>query len=117
MYGGVIGLLVALATVFKQKLSMADIARSAMWIGASSMFVSSHLILTTVRMIYRFCNQRHENRFVPITSLVTGSIDYHWLPVILFLLAGVMAFSTGYFMGYVPVSVLFTYRRWAWQQH
>ena len=30
-----------------------------------------------------------------LSSLATGNIDYHWLPVILFLLAGLMAFSTG----------------------
>jgi tetracycline resistance efflux pump len=91
VYGGIIGLLVALATVFKEKLSMADIART-MWIGASSMF-GAILILVFAWTIGSVIGDMKTGTY--LSSLVTGSIDYHWLPVILFLLAGIMAFSTG----------------------
>ncbi|MGF1746652.1 Na+/H+ antiporter NhaC family protein [Vibrio minamisatsumaniensis] len=91
VYGGVVGLLVALWTVLKQKLPMADIART-MWIGASSMF-GAILILVFAWTIGSVIGDMKTGAY--LSSLVTGNIDYHWLPVILFLIAGVMAFSTG----------------------
>ncbi len=63
-----------------------------MWIGAEAQCLAYPY--PCVCMDYWFCYRRHENRFAA-PHLATGNIDYHWLPVILFLLAGLMAFSTG----------------------
>ncbi|WP_413285915.1 Na+/H+ antiporter NhaC family protein [Vibrio sp. MA40-2] len=91
VYGGTVGLLVALITVIKQKLSVQDIGKT-IWIGAKSMF-SAILILVFAWSIGSVIGDMKTG--VYLSSLIQGNISAHWLPVILFLLSGVMAFSTG----------------------
>ncbi|MDG3087684.1 Na+/H+ antiporter NhaC family protein [Vibrio hannami] len=91
VYGGLVGLLVSLITVFMQKLSMSDIF-TTLWIGAKSMF-GAILILIFAWSIGSVIGDMKTGAY--LSSLVQGNIDYHWLPVILFLLSGLMAFSTG----------------------
>jgi tetracycline resistance efflux pump len=90
-YGGVIGLISALFTVFRQKLSVADISKT-MWIGCKSMF-GAILILFFAWTIGTVIGDMKTGAF--LSTLVQGNIGLHWLPVILFLLSGLMAFSTG----------------------
>ncbi|MBF4254996.1 Na+/H+ antiporter NhaC family protein [Vibrio anguillarum] len=91
IYGGLVGLAMALFTVFKQKLPMNDISHT-LWIGAKSMF-GAILILIFAWTIGSVIGDMKTGAYM--SSLVQGNIDPHWLPVILFLLSGVMAFSTG----------------------
>lgn len=91
VYGGSTGLLAALVTVFKQKMPLRDTLMT-MWIGARSMF-GAILILIFAWTIGSVIGDMKTGAY--LSSLVQGSINPHWLPVILFLLSGVMAFSTG----------------------
>ncbi|MCL9774368.1 Na+/H+ antiporter NhaC family protein [Vibrio methylphosphonaticus] len=91
IYGGSAGLAMAVYTVAKQKLAVKDIALT-MWIGAKSMF-GAILILFFAWSIGSVIGDMKTGAY--LSSTVQGSIDVHWLPVILFLLAGLMAFSTG----------------------
>ncbi|MBY6197442.1 Na+/H+ antiporter NhaC family protein [Vibrio hangzhouensis] len=91
IYGGSAGLLTAVYTVVRQKLSISDIA-TTMWIGAKSMF-GAILILFFAWSIGSVIGDMKTGAY--LSSTVQGNIDVHWLPVILFLLSGLMAFSTG----------------------
>lgn len=91
VYGGSTGLLAALVTVFKQKMPLRDTLMT-MWIGARSMF-GAILILIFAWTIGSVIGDMKTGAY--LSSLVQGNINPHWLPVILFLLSGVMAFSTG----------------------
>lgn len=91
VYGGLAGLIIALFTVFKQKLPIADISNTV-WIGAKSMF-SAILILIFAWTIGSVIGDMKTGAY--LSSLIQGNISVHWLPVILFLLSGLMAFSTG----------------------
>ncbi|GAL21986.1 Na+/H+ antiporter [Vibrio maritimus] len=91
IYGGSAGLLTAVFTVVKQKLSISDIA-TTMWIGAKSMF-GAILILFFAWSIGSVIGDMKTGAY--LSSTVQGNINVHWLPVILFLLSGLMAFSTG----------------------
>ncbi|WP_261817176.1 Na+/H+ antiporter NhaC family protein [Vibrio gallicus] len=91
IYGASVGLIVALATVFKQKIASLEIIRT-LWIGARSMF-GAILILVFAWTIGSVIGDMKTGTY--LSSLVQGNIDTSWLPVILFLLAGLMAFSTG----------------------
>lgn len=90
-YGGLIGLATALITVFRQKIELSQIART-LWIGAGSMF-GAILILFFAWTIGSVIGDLKTGTY--LSSLVQGNISVHWLPVILFLLSGLMAFSTG----------------------
>ncbi|MDP2570839.1 Na+/H+ antiporter NhaC family protein [Vibrio penaeicida] len=90
-YGGLIGLVTALITVFRQKIELSQIART-LWIGAGSMF-GAILILFFAWTIGSVIGDLKTGTY--LSSLVQGNISVHWLPVILFLLSGLMAFSTG----------------------
>ncbi|USD64355.1 Na+/H+ antiporter NhaC family protein [Vibrio sp. SCSIO 43136] len=90
-YGGLAGLVAALITVVRQKLAFADIA-TTMWIGAKSMF-GAILILFFAWSIGSVIGDMNTGAY--LSSQVQGNIGPHWLPVILFLLSGLMAFSTG----------------------
>ncbi|MCE4937424.1 Na+/H+ antiporter NhaC family protein [Aliivibrio fischeri] len=90
-YGGLIGLASALITVFRQGLSVKDIGMT-MWIGAKSMF-GAILILFFAWTIGSVIGDMKTGTY--LSSLAQGSIGIHWIPVILFLLSGIMAFSTG----------------------
>lgn len=91
VYGGLVGLIAALFTVVKQKLPMLDIVRTT-WIGAKSMF-GAILILVFAWSIGSVIGDMKTGTY--LSSLIQGNISVHWLPVILFLLSGLMAFSTG----------------------
>ncbi|UPQ87010.1 Na+/H+ antiporter NhaC family protein [Vibrio sinaloensis] len=91
IYGGLVGLVVALYTVFKQGLAFNQISRT-LWIGAKSMF-GAILILVFAWTIGSVIGDMNTGKF--LSTLAQGNINPHWLPVILFLLAGLMAFSTG----------------------
>lgn len=91
IYGGTIGLAIALFTVFKQKLPTGDISKT-MWIGAKSMF-GAILILIFAWTIGSVIGDMNTGKY--LSTLIQSTIDPRWLPVILFLLSGLMAFSTG----------------------
>ncbi len=91
IYGGLTGFIAALVTVCKQKMLPRDIFIT-MWIGARSMF-GAILILIFAWTIGSVIGDMKTGAY--LSSLVQGNINPHWLPVMLFLLSGVMAFSTG----------------------
>ncbi|GLS91902.1 Na+/H+ antiporter [Psychromonas marina] len=91
VYGGIVGLLVTLTTTFKQKLPLKEIGFAA-WIGAKSMF-GAIIILFFAWSIGSVIGDMKTGAY--LSSLVQGNIGLHWLPVILFVLSGLMAFSTG----------------------
>lgn len=91
IYGGLAGLALALFTVLKQPLSLSEIART-LWIGARSMF-GAILILLFAWTIGSVIGDMKTGTY--LSTLAQGNIAAQWLPVILFLLSGVMAFSTG----------------------
>lgn len=91
IYGGLVGVMAALITVVRQKWTLTDITKT-LWIGAKSMF-GAVLILVFAWSIGSVIGDMKTGTY--LSSLVKGNIDPHWLPVILFLLSGLMAFSTG----------------------
>ena len=91
IYGGLVGLVVALLTVFKQGIATREITRT-LWIGAKSMF-GAILILVFAWTIGSVIGDMNTGKYLSL--LAQGNINPHWLPVILFLLSGLMAFSTG----------------------
>ena len=91
VYGGLVGLFVALVTVLKQRLPMSDILIT-LWIGAKSMS-GAILILIFAWSIGSVIGDMKTGTY--LSSLVQGNINPQWLPVILFLLSGAMAFATG----------------------
>lgn len=90
-YGALLGLICAIATVIKQKIPLRDMLIT-LWIGAKSMF-GAILILAFAWTIGAVIKDVGTGAY--LSTLVEGNIDVHWLPVLLFLLSGVMAFSTG----------------------
>ncbi|EME0905933.1 tetracycline efflux Na+/H+ antiporter family transporter Tet(35) [Vibrio parahaemolyticus] len=91
IYGSLLGLAVALFTVLKQGLPLTEITRT-LWIGAKSMF-GAILILVFAWTIGSVIGDMKTGSYLSI--MAQGNINPHWLPVILFLLSGLMAFSTG----------------------
>jgi tetracycline resistance efflux pump len=91
VYGGLVGVLLTLTTTFKQKLPLKEIG-SALWVGAKSMF-GAIVILFFAWSIGSVIGDMKTGAY--LSSLVQGNIGLHWLPVILFVLSGAMAFSTG----------------------
>jgi len=91
VYGGLVGLAFALFTVIKQKQSIAYIS-FALWMGAKSMF-GAIIILFFAWSIGSVISDMNTGTY--LSTLVQGNIGLHWLPVILFVLSGAMAFSTG----------------------
>lgn len=87
-YGAIIGLGCALATVFKQNIPLKDILMT-LWIGAKSMF-GAIWILAFAWTIGAVIKDIGTGAY--LSTLVEGNIDVHLLPVLLFLLSGVMAF-------------------------
>ena len=90
-YGGVVGLLFSFFTVVKQKIDFSLIFK-ALWIGARSMF-GAIIILFFAWSIGSVIGDMKTGAY--LSSLVQGNIELHWLPVILFVLSGAMAFATG----------------------
>lgn len=91
VYGALIGLAMALLTVVRQALPVKDTAKT-LWIGAKSMF-GAIVILLFAWTIGSVISDMKTGSF--LSTLVQGSIAPEWLPVLLFLLSGAMAFSTG----------------------
>ncbi len=91
VYGALVGLAVALITVLKQRLPAGDISKT-LWIGAKSMF-GAILILIFAWTIGSVIGDMKTGAY--LSSQVQGNINPQWLPVILFLLSGAMAFATG----------------------
>ncbi|MBF9000794.1 Na+/H+ antiporter NhaC family protein [Vibrio nitrifigilis] len=91
VFGGLIGLIVSLYTVFKQRLAMAAI-RHTLWVGAKSMF-GAIIILVFAWTIGSVIGDMKTGAYM--SSLVQDNIDANWLPAILFILSGIMAFATG----------------------
>ncbi|WP_428773424.1 Na+/H+ antiporter NhaC family protein [Vibrio sp.] len=89
--GSLFGLATTLFTVFKQGLALTEILRAA-WIGAKSMF-GAILILVFAWTIGSVIGDMNTGSY--LSTLAQGNIGPHWLPVILFVLSGLMAFSTG----------------------
>ncbi len=90
-YGALAGLVAALITVLRQGLLLKDIGIT-MWIGARSMF-GAILILFFAWTIGAIIGDMKTGAY--LSSLAQGNISHHWIPVILFLISGLMAFSTG----------------------
>lgn len=90
-YGAIIGLVVALLTIIPQSIPLRDVIHT-LWVGAKSMF-GAILILSFAWTIGSVIKDMGTGAY--LSTLVEGNIDNHWLPVLLFLLSGVMAFSTG----------------------
>lgn len=90
-YGGLIGLISALVPILRQKIPMIDVAKT-MWIGAKSMF-GAILILLFAWSIGSVIGDMATGKY--LSTLVQGNINPMLLPMILFVLAGIMAFSTG----------------------
>lgn len=91
IYGGSVGLIVALITVIRQRLPAAEVLRTLV-IGAKSMF-GAILILVFAWSIGTVIGDMKTGSY--LSTMAQGNVDPHWLPVILFLLSGVMAFATG----------------------
>ncbi len=90
-YGGVIGLITALFTVFRQRLPMYEISKTLV-IGAKSM-LGAILILFFAWLIGGIIKDVETGKY--LSSLVQGNLNPRLLPFILFLLSGLMAFATG----------------------
>ncbi|WP_299014610.1 Na+/H+ antiporter NhaC family protein [uncultured Photobacterium sp.] len=91
VYGGMVGFVAAMIPVIRQRLPMSDIA-STLWTGAKSMF-GAILILLFAWSIGSVISDMATGKY--LSTLVQGNISPMLLPAILFLLAGLMAFSTG----------------------
>jgi len=91
VYGGSAGLLLALLMVLRQKLPAKEVGFS-LWVGAKSMF-GAIIILFFAWSIGSVIGDMQTGAY--LSSLVQGNIGLHWLPVILFVISGFMAFSTG----------------------
>lgn len=91
VYGGLVGLFLSLFTVIKQRQSFSNI-KFALWVGAKSMF-GAIIILFFAWSIGSVIGDMKTGTY--LSTLVQGNIGIHWLPVILFVLSGAMAFSTG----------------------
>lgn len=89
--GGTLGLICALIPVLRQRLPMADVTNT-LWIGAKSMF-GAILILLFAWSIGSVIGDIQTGKY--LSTLVQGNINPMLLPVILFCLSGIMAFSTG----------------------
>ncbi|UJF19805.1 Na+/H+ antiporter NhaC family protein [Vibrio sp. SS-MA-C1-2] len=90
-YGGLIGLIAAAIPVARQRIPSTQVF-NALWLGAKSMF-GAILILFFAWTIGGVIGDMETGKF--LSTLVEGNIDPRLLPVILFVLSGIMAFSTG----------------------
>jgi tetracycline resistance efflux pump len=91
LWGGLAGLFVALVMTVKQGIAKPDIAKT-LWVGAKSMF-GAILILLFAWSIGHIIGDLQTGKY--LSSLVQGNLPAQLLPVVLFLLAAVMAFATG----------------------
>lgn len=91
LYGSIAGFVIAFFNVIKQKISP-PLIMNAMWKGAKSMF-GAVLILFFAWSIGRVIGDMETGKY--LSSLIQGNIPHYLLPVLLFLLSAIMAFSTG----------------------
>ncbi|KFZ36083.1 hypothetical protein HR45_18570 [Shewanella mangrovi] len=90
-YGALCGLAVTLVLAVMQKLSLAAIA-NALWIGAKSMLPAIYILLFAWT-ISGVIGTLETGKYM--ASLASGNIPFALLPAVLFILAGLTAFSTG----------------------
>nr|WP_086940229.1 Na+/H+ antiporter NhaC family protein [Thaumasiovibrio occultus] len=90
-WGGVIGLLAAMYPVWRQRLPGKEVA-STLRIGAQSMF-GAILILLFAWSIGTIISDIQTGQY--LSHIAEGNIPTEFLPLLLFVLAGFMAFSTG----------------------
>ena len=86
-----IWLVAAIVPVFRQRISYQDVGNT-LWVGAKSMF-GAILILLFAWSIGSVIGDMKTGQY--LSTLVQGNINPALLPMILFLLSGIMAFSTG----------------------
>ncbi|WP_220721098.1 Na+/H+ antiporter NhaC family protein [Agarivorans litoreus] len=89
--GGVVGLLVSVGFAFKQQLSLSQLAH-AIWVGIKAMSPAI-LILVFAWSISGVIGDMETGKY--LASKLDGAISPAILPVLVFVLAGLMAFSTG----------------------
>ena len=89
--GGSFGLIAAIIPVIRQRIPYKELG-STLWIGAKSMF-GAILILLFAWSIGSVIGDMKTGQY--LSTLVQGNINPALLPMILFLLSGIMAFSTG----------------------
>ncbi|UJF21217.1 Na+/H+ antiporter NhaC family protein [Shewanella sp. OMA3-2] len=90
-YGSIIGFCITLILAFIQKLDMSLIVKGVV-AGARSMLPAIYILLFAWS-IAGVIGQLETGKYM--ASLVTGAIPFELLPVVLFILAGITAFSTG----------------------
>ena len=90
-YGGLVGVAFAFWANIRQKIDFKSIG-NASWIGSKSMF-SAILILFFAWAMGSVIGDLKTGGF--LSTLIQGHFDPAWLPVLLFILSGIMAFSTG----------------------
>lgn len=91
VYGGLASVLTALLMLVRQRQAFASIGH-ALWVGAKSMFAAI-LVLLFAWTIGLVIGDLQTGSY--LASLAEGNVAPQWLPVILFVLAGTMAFATG----------------------
>ncbi len=89
--GGIIGLLVALGAVLRHRLDREQVVHGALS-GAKSMLGAIY-ILVFAWVLVDVIGNLETGKY--LSSLITGSIGAQWLPALVFLISGIMAFSTG----------------------
>ncbi|NKF51116.1 Na+/H+ antiporter NhaC family protein [Shewanella sp. WXL01] len=91
LYGGLVGFVVTFILAFVQKVAFNMIAKG-MLMGAKSMLPAIYILLFAWS-IAGVIGQLETGKYM--ASLATGNIPFELLPAVLFLLAGLTAFSTG----------------------
>ena len=91
VYGGLFGLFVTIVMVLRRRIQSADFMK-ALWHGARSMFPAIVILLFAWSMA-SVISQLETGKY--LSSLVDGNMNTAYLPAVLFLLAGFMAFATG----------------------
>lgn len=91
VYGAIIGLAVSLISVIRQKMTVSRVSH-ALYMGGKSM-VGAVVILFFAWAIGSVIGDMETGKYM--SSLVDGSIPPQFLPVLLFILSGIMAFATG----------------------
>lgn len=89
--GSTLSLIVAIATVFSQKIAASNIAKT-IWIGAKSMF-GAVLILFFAWTIGAVIKDMKTGAY--LSGLLSGNLMIELLPLLLFFISAIMAFSTG----------------------
>ena len=90
-YGSIVGFIVTLVLAFMQKLAIRLVLQGVV-AGARSMLPAIYILLFAWS-IAGVIGQLETGKYM--ASLVTGAIPFELLPVVLFILAGITAFSTG----------------------